>query len=98
MIDKGKVNILGVNIDAVDYEGAVERIVQAARQRQPLGVSALAVHGVMTGVLDNEHRHRLNALEMIVPDGQPVRWAMNSLHKTALSDRVYGPEFDAPIL
>ena len=28
---------------------------------------------------------------MIVPDGQPVRWAMNSLHKTGLNDRVYGP-------
>jgi N-acetylglucosaminyldiphosphoundecaprenol N-acetyl-beta-D-mannosaminyltransferase len=27
-----------------------------------------------------------------VPDGQPVRWALNLLHGTALSDRVYGPE------
>ena len=91
MIDKGKVNILGVKIDAVDYEGAVSRIVDAAKNRKPLGVSALAVHGVMTGVMDDEHRHRLNALELIVPDGQPVRWAMNSLHKTGLTDRVYGP-------
>ena len=91
MIDKGKVNILGVKIDAVDYEAAVARIVEAAVNRRPLGVSALAVHGVMTGVMDDEHRHRLNALEMIVPDGQPVRWAMNSLHKTGLVDRVYGP-------
>ena len=62
MIDQGKVNILGVNIDAVDYEAAVSRIVEAAKKRTPLGVSALAVHGVMTGVMDNEHRHRLNAL------------------------------------
>lgn len=91
MIDKGKVNILGVKIDAVDYEGAVARIVDAAQNRKPLGVSALAVHGVMTGVMDDEHRHRLNSLEMIVPDGQPVRWAMNSLHETQLADRVYGP-------
>lgn len=91
MIDKGKVNILGVKIDAVDYEAAVARIVDAAQQRTPLGVSALAVHGVMTGVMDDEHRHRLNALELIVPDGQPVRWAMNGLHKTGLVDRVYGP-------
>ena len=91
MIDRGKLNILGVKIDAVDYEASVARIVDAAKQGRPLGVSALAVHGVMTGVLDNEHRHRLNELELVVPDGQPVRWAMNRLHRAQLKDRVYGP-------
>ena len=41
--------------------------------------------------MDDEHRHRLNSLELIVPDGQPVRWGLNLLHKTKLRDRVYGP-------
>lgn len=91
MIDRGELNILGVTINAVDYEASVARIIDAARQRKPLGVSALAVHGVMTGVLDPQHRHRLNELELIVPDGQPVRWAMNWLHGAGLRDRVYGP-------
>ena len=91
MIDRGRHNLIGVNINAVDYEAAVATIVEAAQTRQPLGVSALAVHGVMTGVLDDEHRHRLNQLELVVPDGQPVRWALNWLHGTQLTDRVYGP-------
>ena len=91
MIDHGELNLLGVNICAVDYEAAVEKIVNAAQIRKPLGVSALAVHGVMTGVMDDEHRHRLNELELIVPDGQPVRWALNWLYGTKLKDRVYGP-------
>lgn len=91
MTDLGTHNILGVNIAAVDYEAAVTRIVNAARDRRPFGVSALAVHGVMTGVMDPQHRHRLNHLEMLVPDGQPVRWALNWLHGARLSDRVYGP-------
>jgi exopolysaccharide biosynthesis WecB/TagA/CpsF family protein len=91
MIDHGKFNLLGVNINAVDYEAAVAKIVDAAQSRNPLGVSALAVHGVMTGVMDDEHRHRLNDLELIVPDGQPVRWGLNILHRTKLKDRVYGP-------
>lgn len=91
MIERGKRNVLGVNIDAVDYEAAVERIVVAAQSRRPLGVAALAVHGVMTGVLDREHRHRLNALELVVPDGQPVRWALNGLHRAGLPERVCGP-------
>ena len=92
MIDRGRHNILGVGVCGVDYEQAVERIAEAAVARRPLGVSALAVHGVMTGVSDPEHRHRLNELEMVVPDGQPVRWAMRWLHGVSLPDRVYGPE------
>ena len=91
MIDKGKHNVIGVNVCAVDYESAVDKIIDAAKNRRPLGVSALAVHGVMTGVMDNAHRHRLNRLELIVPDGQPVRWALNLLHGCKLKDRVYGP-------
>jgi CDP-paratose 2-epimerase len=88
---ESKKNILGILIDAVDYETSVNRIIAAAKERSPLAVSALAVHGVMTGVLDRNHRYRLNHLDLVVPDGQPVRWALNSLHKTGLTDRVYGP-------
>jgi exopolysaccharide biosynthesis WecB/TagA/CpsF family protein len=91
MIDKGKQNVLGVCVDAVDYEAAVARIIEAARERRGLAVSALAVHGVMTGVLDPIQRYRLNHLDLVVPDGQPVRWAMNMLYHTHLPDRVYGP-------
>jgi len=91
MIDSGKHNLLGVNISAVDYEAAIKKIIDAAENRSALGVSALAVHGVMTGAMDNTHRHRLNELELIVPDGQPVRWALNLLYGTGLEDRVYGP-------
>ncbi len=91
MIDLGRFNILGVRINAVDYEAVVERIVVAARRRQPLAVSALAVHGLMTGVLDATHRFRLNGLDLLVPDGQPVRWALRWLHGVHLADRVYGP-------
>lgn len=91
MIDRGKRNILGVGVDAVDYEAAVERVAAAARAGEPLAVSALAVHGVMTGVIDAEQRHRLNHLDLVVPDGQPVRWALNALYHARLRERVYGP-------
>jgi exopolysaccharide biosynthesis WecB/TagA/CpsF family protein len=45
----------------------------------------------MTGVLDRQHRFRLNQFDLLVPDGQPVRWAMRWLHGAKLPDRVYGP-------
>jgi N-acetylglucosaminyldiphosphoundecaprenol N-acetyl-beta-D-mannosaminyltransferase len=91
MKDLGKRNVLGVLVDCVDYEGAATRILDAARAKTPLSVSALAVHGVMTGVQDEQHRYRLNHLDLVTPDGQPVRWALNLLHSEALRDRVYGP-------
>jgi N-acetylglucosaminyldiphosphoundecaprenol N-acetyl-beta-D-mannosaminyltransferase len=91
MIDHGKHNVLGVGIDAVDYAAAVARITAAAHDRRPLAVSALAVHGVMTGVFDRRHRYRLNQLDLVCPDGQPVRWALRLLHGARLPDRVYGP-------
>jgi N-acetylglucosaminyldiphosphoundecaprenol N-acetyl-beta-D-mannosaminyltransferase len=92
MINRGKHNLLGILVDAVDYEAAVERILDAARERRGAAVSALAVHGVMTGALDPTHRYRLNCFDLIVPDGQPVRWALNAIYGTRLNDRVYGPE------
>jgi len=91
MIDRGRHNVLGIRVDAVDYEAAVERIIDAAKKTRPMAVSALAVHGVMTGVLDRVGRYRLNHLDLVVPDGQPVRWALNCLHGVRLVDRVYGP-------
>lgn len=92
MIDLGKKSVLGIYVDAVDYDGALSRIYNAAQSRKPYSISALAVHGVMTGVQDEQHKYRLNSFDLIVPDGQPVRWALNLLHGTKLSSRVYGPE------
>jgi N-acetylglucosaminyldiphosphoundecaprenol N-acetyl-beta-D-mannosaminyltransferase len=65
MIDFGKKDVLGISIDAVDYEAAVERVITAAKEQRPLAVSALAVHGVMTGVLDPAHKFRLNKFDLL---------------------------------
>ena len=87
----GKHNVLGVLVDAVDRRAAVDAIIDAAQRGCGMSVSALAVHGVMTGVLDPEQQYRLNRLDLVVPDGQPVRWALNFLYAAGLPERVYGP-------
>ncbi len=89
--------ILGVKVSAVERHQAAEAILDAARRRQPLGLSALAVHGVMEAVLNPELQYRLNDLEMVVADGQPVRWALRWIHKVQLDDRVYGPDLMADV-
>ena len=91
LIDAGKRSVLGVQVDVTDYESAVERTVDAARRRIPFAVTAQPVHGIMTGALDSEHRYRLNSFDLLVPDGQPVRWALNLIHRVRLRERVYGP-------
>ena len=57
MRDHGKRNILGVLVDAVDYDVAVHKIISAAEEGRGFAVTALAVHGIMTGVQDRAHRY-----------------------------------------
>jgi len=48
-------------------------------------------------VRDAELGDLINSIELVTPDGQPVRWAINMLHNTALSERVYGPDLVAAV-
>jgi len=84
-------SLLGVNVSRVNYDSAVEAIINAAKRRQSFGVTALAVHGVMEAYRDPAFRKLLNTHDLIAPDGQPVRWALNLLGAKELEDRVYGP-------
>jgi exopolysaccharide biosynthesis WecB/TagA/CpsF family protein len=93
-----KKNVLGVLIDVTNYDEAMDAVLAAARNSRPFAVTALAVHGVMTGVLDREHGARLNSFDLVTPDGQPVRWALNVLHGAGLTDRVCGPTLTLNVL
>jgi exopolysaccharide biosynthesis WecB/TagA/CpsF family protein len=91
VIDEGKKSVLGVQVSVVDYESAAARVVAAAKARKPFSVTSLPVHGIMTGARDSRHRFRLNTFDLLTPDGQPVRWALNLIHHVGLRERVYGP-------
>jgi exopolysaccharide biosynthesis WecB/TagA/CpsF family protein len=93
-----KRNVLGVLVDATTCDEAAEAVLAAARARRPFILSALAVHGVMTGAQDPDHAARLNTFDLVTPDGQPVRWALNWLYGAGLRDRVYGPALTLRIL
>ena len=82
----------------VDYESASDLIIEAGKNHESFGVSALAVHGLMTSLTDGQLRNSINKIQMIVPDGQPVRWALNSFHQLGMKDRVYGPTLTLHVL
>ncbi len=91
-------NILGVLVTAATYRSATGAVIRKAQAGSPFGVSALAVHGVMTGALNKNQRALLNHLDLLVPDGQPVRWAMNLLYRTRLNSQVRGTALTLHIL
>jgi N-acetylglucosaminyldiphosphoundecaprenol N-acetyl-beta-D-mannosaminyltransferase len=97
-VEAAKKNLLGVLVDGVDEAFATALIIEAARKRRMCSVSAIAVHGVMEGVLDAGHLYRLNHLDLVVADGQPVRWALNLMHAVRLKKRVYGPDLTLAVL
>ena len=92
-----KVNLFGVHVSATNYRETSASVVRAARARVPSIVSCHAVHALIVSSCDPDLRERVNAFDIVTPDGQPVRWAMNLLHGTRLSDRVYGPQLTLDI-
>jgi exopolysaccharide biosynthesis WecB/TagA/CpsF family protein len=98
VIATSRQSVLGVRVSIVTCDCAVDSIIESAKNRQTLGVTALAVHGVMSAVHDSEYLYRVNHLELVTPDGQPVRWFLNVKYKARLKDRVYGPTLTLRVL
>jgi exopolysaccharide biosynthesis WecB/TagA/CpsF family protein len=55
-------------------------------------IACHAAHAIVTASNNPELRAKVNRFDMVTPDGQPVRWALNLIHGTELRERVYGPE------
>lgn len=87
-----KHDVLGIGISATTYEESIAAIIAAARARQSAVVSLHAVHAVVTASRDPALREKVNQFDLVAPDGQPVRWALNWLYNAGLTERVYGPE------
>lgn len=93
-----KKNLFSVYYSLVDYEFASDVLIEQAIQNNSYGLSALAVHGLVESVWSKELNEKVNKIDMVVPDGQPVRWALNYFHKANLPDRVYGPTLTLYVL
>lgn len=87
-----KFPLFDVRVSATTYREATQCIIEAAHKGVRGVVSCHAAHAVVTASSDESLKDKVNTFEMITPDGQPVRWALNMLYRVKLSDRVYGPE------
>lgn len=86
-----KVDIFSIPYAVVDYDSAALEIIEQAKKKVSYAVYALPVHGVVENKQNPSFAEAVKKADMIVPDGQPIRWAMNNFHKVGLKDRVYGP-------
>jgi N-acetylglucosaminyldiphosphoundecaprenol N-acetyl-beta-D-mannosaminyltransferase len=84
--------VFGTRVSATRYEELVPLLMARAAAHEPTTVDHMPVHVLVEAARNAAFRRRLNELDIVAPDGQPVRWAMNWLHATGLKERVYGPE------
>ena len=98
MLDLKKYSIFGVNYFATNYEEASTILVRQAKSKRSFTFSALAVHGLIEACNNKVFLNVVNAIDMVVPDGQPVKWALNNYYNLGLKDRVAGPDLTLHVL
>lgn len=87
-----KHNVFGVGVSAVTCDEAADAILEAAERRIPAVVSAFAVHALIEACSSRELATKVNHFAIVAPDGQPVRWALNWIHGTRVSNTLQGYE------
>ncbi|HEX4957471.1 MAG TPA: WecB/TagA/CpsF family glycosyltransferase [Lacibacter sp.] len=93
-----KQNLFNVNFTLTNYHQAAQIIVDNGIKHDSFGVSALAVHGLIESYRNPDICTKVNKIDFVVPDGQPIRWALNFFYNTELKDRVYGPQLTLEVL
>lgn len=93
-------DLFGIRLAATSYAELTTLVFDRIKQSETLkgGIAAVAVHGMMEGYNDPILKKQLNSLDWVVPDGQPVRWALNYFHQADLQQRVYGPTLTLHLL
>ena len=92
-VEPSTVELLGIELALTDYERTMDWIDAMVERRQRGYVIPAAVHCVMVA---HEEPETWDAVQggLVVPDGQPLVWAMRLLGHPEAS-RVYGPELMA---
>ncbi len=88
-------NVLGVQVSALDLEGAVEMADQWLASQAGQGyICVTGVHGVMEAHADPALRQILNNALINLPDGMPMTWVGRWQGHRSM-ERVFGPDFMA---
>ena len=86
--------LFGIRYAITNYNEACALIIEKALSTdnpKQFAVTPLAVHGLIEGYKNKTLKSQINAIDLVVPDGQPIKWALNYFHNAKLKDRIYGP-------
>jgi N-acetylglucosaminyldiphosphoundecaprenol N-acetyl-beta-D-mannosaminyltransferase len=86
-----RVNILGVQVSAINIAVALTTIEQWIARQEHQYVCVTGVHGVMESQRDEDLRRIHNAAGLVTPDGMPLVW-LSHLMGFRHVERVYGPD------
>ena len=92
-----KVTVLGIDIAAVDMEGALARIADELRNRRKGYVCLAGVHGVMEAHRDSGLSAIYAGSALTAPDGMPMVW-VGRFYGQRKMERVTGPDLMLEIL
>ncbi|MCC7258114.1 MAG: WecB/TagA/CpsF family glycosyltransferase [Gammaproteobacteria bacterium] len=83
--------VLGVQIDALGWSQAIDRLAAWATNRQSRTVAICNAHVVVTASRDPDYRAVIDGADMATPDGAPVAWM---LRRQGFRDqeRISGPD------
>lgn len=85
-----RANVLGVAVDALGLEGALERVSRLLESDERGYVCAVGVHGVLTALRDEHMARALADASLVIPDGTPTVW-VGRLQRCAQMGHVPGP-------
>lgn len=93
MVDaESRFKVLGVEVDAVEIQGAVARMESWIQKRNAChSIAATSMHGIVEAQRDQRFKEILNSTDLVVPDGMPLVW-LGRRQGYRLPRRVYGPD------
>jgi N-acetylglucosaminyldiphosphoundecaprenol N-acetyl-beta-D-mannosaminyltransferase len=86
-----RVDVLGVEVSAINMDDALDVIDGWITSGEHQYVCVTGVHGVMESQRDPALRRIHNAAGLVTPDGMPLVW-LSRVHGQRRTTRVYGPD------
>jgi len=90
-MSRERINILGVDIDAIDLERACSLIEGWIQDSHRSYVCVAPVSTIIDCQKDNQYRDIINNADMVTPDGMPLVW-IGKLRGNKIIERTYGPD------
>ena len=88
--DRNRVPVLHLNVDLADYDSAIARITDLAREGQGGYVCVANVHVTIEAENDPSFADLVNDADLVLPDGTPLVW-MQRLQGNETASQVRGP-------